>query len=133
MKFYPVDLKKFLVKIRVKKLYFSHFITKFHSRISIIRFIIPIQSDKVVYAKIYRRPFVSFPRNRINSSSFIGARTFTPEFSRKDSGMWPKARTLSLSSSLEHMPSEEVAQPEYRSTKHLLFWVSNIFAVPYFL
>lgn len=34
----------------------------FHSRISIIRFIVPIQSDKVVYAKIYRRSFVSFPR-----------------------------------------------------------------------
>lgn len=34
------------------------------------------QSDKIVYAKIYGRSFLSFPReNPINSSSFIGART----------------------------------------------------------
>lgn len=48
----------------------------FIQKISIIRFIIPIQSDKIVYAKIYGRSFLSFPReNPINSSSFIGART----------------------------------------------------------
>lgn len=116
---------------------FSHFIYEISFKnFDHSHFIIPIQSDKVVCAKIYRRSFVfSFPRKSYQFV-FVYWRahiSFTPEFSRKDSGMWPKARTLSLSSSLEHMPSEEVEQPEYLSTKHLLFRVSNIFAVQYFL
>lgn len=68
---------KFVQKKKKKNIFFTILLFQnFIQKISIIRFIIPIQSDKIVYAKIYGRSFLSFPReNPINSSSFIGART----------------------------------------------------------